>query len=934
LVSYINNLATKAALMHLLPGDFQILHNTGVFQYRPVLLLFFGIKLALMPLSLILLLVCVYRSRPGRRSHRTLPDYGMRILTVCLIVFSCLTWRPLTARLCFARGYNHYLHRRDERATKCYLRSLRLDRTFVHPAYELIKIQEEAGDHALLQALTEHVAPMPQPELHGELGSLIEERGDHARALDFYRQARDRRARLHYSVGVIRCLTALGNYAEADAEIGRLADQAQTSDEHEDIVFCRSLVDFHMGRYADADAAVDKLISSDVTNPAHYLLKAKILRALGSNDAALRMLDSATGLRRDFAEAYFEMALIHYGRRDAAPARAALERTLYYDNLNSLAYVMLAMVNAGTWRPLQSLKLNRDEGPALRLTSTGIHVRKGDTTTVDMTSAGLNNQNDLAVGILEPYGFGVTCTLVEKAACHLPSGREGLRLRLSVEGVRSREVNLNRPWPLNIVIVDRDEGTYVQRCLPVTVDDSSGEEGRILLVITEDLEQTGDFPHNDGTPDTVDNDPYEIRTDLMRKPSFADSLADDYGIKWTHFVEIGSAMLRLKWLQNKNYGQEWDGLWNDMAAYMDKTISGGHDVQLHIHGYHIPHNRLFRQYFDQERKKLLFRGNTPRVRDTDGCHGAWAANFVHLGDHEDPDSRVGSITRGIRLLEGQLVQSRPAYRTVLFRAGEYEFGSGRKEVGKSITALRQNGILADSSAVTASPFSRSFKFHRRIGSNVYFTRSDSTLRRATSLRGIGILELLPVPRLHGHDYLRPTDAFKHVKHNYEACLKGERIENRVFVLMQMYHLVNANSAHEWDRLERDYEDWRKMEAQWRKIRTHCPKIEPVTMTQAVEIFLDRYAPDIVAIRGHQEELGEGVYAYNIAMLGKDIAVSAARPHFVSVKPPAHLGDKIDRVELLRDGIVEKSWNKVNRHQDLTFRITQKGGYRIRLHSAG
>ena len=721
------------------------------------------------------------------------------------------------------------------------------------------------------------------------------------------------------------------NDLDAAERVLRSAGWGERNPEPDEVTLLRAAIAFRCGRFDEADAMTDAVISSETVRRDDYLLKGRIRQALGDPDGALNRFSAATALSPTFADAYFEAAKIHYARHDVVPARMALEKTLYYDNTQAPAFVMLALINDDRRLPLEAIRSRNADGEAGADDVPPISLVKGETRVVDVTLTGLPHPSRCRIGLLEPYGFGIRSTLVRSEMIGSPDGQTTISLAIRLTGVRDDSINLGRPWPLTIVAADLDSGAYVTARRFVSVEDRPGEEGRILFVMTEDLEQTGDFPHVDDTPEVMDNDADEIRIDFIDKPAFADALANEFGVKWSHMVDVGSAILRLQWLRDGAYGGAWNDLWDRMAAYLERTVSAGHDVQLHIHGYNIPGNRLFRQFFDTEQDRVMFTGNRSRVANADGHHGAGAANYERLGNRDDVESRWGSIGRGVRELEGLLHESHPAYATTFFRAGEYEFGQSGTDTTRSIVALRASGILADSSAVSGSPFRRDFKFFRRAGRNVYFSRPDRIQERALSLQDIGILELLPVPRLHGHDYLGPTDEFRHVQYNYDLCMEGGRVRNDIFVLMEMYHLGNANHAHQWNRLDADYQDWKRMRDQWRRLRRECPRIEPVTATEAIRIWLDRYAPDVIARRGAERKLSDGVYQYEVELLGADIEVSDQRPHFVALQPPSYWMNRIDKIELLQYGSVVATWTGVTGCDHLEFRVTTLRGYSLKVY---
>jgi len=339
---------------------------------------------------------------------------------------------------------------------------------------------------------------------------------------------------------------------------------------------------------------------------------------------------------------------------------------------------------------------------------------------------------------------------------------------------------------------------------------------------------------------------------------------------------------------------------------------------------------LFRQYFDSQSNVIRFTSDVVRKKVSAGKYGAWASNFQRLGNFNDPNCKTGSIFSGVRMLETLLHEADPNYRTLVFRAGEYDFGTRPQEQRESILALRRNKILADSDAHRGNVFGRGFKFFRPVGKNVYFCSQDNINEPADSLLDIGILEMVPVPKMNAHDYIRPVDEWTHLKKQYELCFDGDKIKNDVFILMEMYHINNVNADYVWDELDENYEDWGRMKRHFSGIKGYCPRVESVRISEAVRIYLDHYTPDVIALRNNERKFSNTEFEYDIDILGADIEVSTLRPHYVSVKPPIYFLGNIETIELFHNGVSEKVWKDVTTYNDLEFTIEEKRGYVLKV----
>jgi hypothetical protein len=147
----------------------------------------------------------------------------------------------------------------------------------------------------------------------------------------------------------------------------------------------------------------------------------------------------------------------------------------------------------------------------------------------------------------------------------------------------------------------------------------------------------------------------------------------------------------------------------------------------------------------------------------------------------------------------------------------------------------------------------------------------------------------------------------------------------------MYHIHNTNARYQWDDLSIGHEDWARMNKQFKYIKENCPKLEFVTISEAVKIYLDRYSPDIIALRTNEKKINDEQYMYDIKFLGSEIEVSEKRPHYVSVKPPSYFIGQIKKVELIHNDIVLRTWNDIQDYSDLNFTITGKEGYSLRVY---
>lgn len=919
-------------MIQFLPSELEMLHIAGVFQYEKIQLLFFISKLALFLITFSFILLCIYVIISKRFLKYKYFRPVLYIVSGISIILCLYIYPDVISKLYFARGYYSYLNFQDTKACDYYFKSLDANSSFIYAMDGLIDIyKENSKDDSLLKKIAEKAENVDSEIIHLQIGKLFEGKGKLDKSLLHYKKARALNPSHQNSIKIIDNLIALNNIIDAENELKGVLDKGINSEFREQILYYSSLIDYTNGDYTRAEETIKKVLNTETTDPVYYIHHGKILIKLGDYNNALESFSQAITLKRELPEAYFEMAKIYYSRKDYDLVRETLCKTIYYDNCNSLAYVMLQMAIAKRWLSIDSIMYDDSIKPIVNNGQQIFRITKGNSLDLKADIRNIAEKNRVDISILEPYGFGLKSEVTGESEKRQKDEIKIFSKRFKIEALRSSRINFNQPWILNIISFDIEKGSYYSQRLSITVDENEDEEGRILHVITEDFEQTSDFPHSDNTPDIQDIDPYEIETDLIKKGTFADSLAKRYGIKWSHIIDIGSAFLRLKWIKENDYGGEWDTLWGKMDQFLYETLSSENDVQLHIHAYSIPDNKLFRQYFDPDKNKIFFKNNIVRTVDDNGFHGAWAANYSSLGSYDEPDSRIGSIFRGIKLLEGQFHEKDTSYRTIFFRAGEYEFGIDEDSVRKSCLALIKNKILCSSDAYSGSPFKKDFKFFARVGENVYFSRPDTIREKAVSLLDIGIMQILPVHTNNANNYIRPIDNWRNIKYNYDNCISDGKIKNDIFILMEMYHLNNVNWAYQWDRIDENYEDWKRLKEHFDGIKENCPQIEFVTISDAIKIYLERYSPDIIALRTNEAQINEKLYSYEVVLLGKDIEVSDLRPHFVSIKPPSYFVGKIKKIELIHNNTLKKTWYSIKGYQDLEFTINSKKDYKIKVY---
>ncbi len=921
------------------PIDLKILHYTGAFDYDVYAYSLFLFKFLFVLFSAgIIVYTLVELVLYGKiRRYRS----GKYLISFCVMAFvlvNAVFVKEIISKYFYSLAYKNSIDLKFDRSARGFLKSWEADKGFHRPLHELLRLARDVDDEKAKEILSALQVPgrsVGDPDFLLEIGNLCERKGMVAEAIGSFKAAHGLRPAPEISVDIARNYLANRDVVEArrwmkGIDPGRLPEGARREFDYLD-----ALAELRHGSLRKAREIFEERISKEeIVDERVALLAAAIYRATGRMDRARQWVEKGWSVNPWNSDLYREMAELCILQGDRGKAARYFRKELYYDNRGARSFAVLRALEDGERR--SDIDMRPDDSIRITLENAGnpVRVAKGERLVCRFEITGAGETGRMSIGVLEPFGFGIRTDGLRWEKGRDDAGRTVIRGEFVLEGKRGNEINLGKPWLVNIVYVDLENRLYSGKALPVDVTDSGAEEGRILFVVTEDHELMSALPHRESSKTGPPPDPTmrykDMHVALIAKGILADEIARETGVRWSHFMDIGSSILRLQWLHDGGAQGDTRKLWPEMKSFMDGAIRAGHDLQLHIHAYNVPGNRLFRGLHDRRNDTVGFIDNIARIPNGRGTYGSWSENFPSLGNFLDVDSRSGSIFRGVRLLESEAREADPGYRVTFFRAGEYEFGFDRHSRRMSILAMKRNGILAGSNAYDGTLYRRDFRFHRPIGSNVYFTSNDDHREEADSLENVGILEMLPVPQKSRKDYIRPVDDWRDVKYNYDLCLSGGRVKSGVFVLMEMFHLHNVNTGREWDRLERDSGDWKRIASHFAGVKASCPKMEFVTASDAARIYLDSFSPDVVALRGVERKIREGEYDYEIRFLGKEIDVEPARPHWVSVKPPSYFVGRIKRLEIRDGSKVVLVKTSVGEYDDIVFRIDKKQGYRMRV----
>lgn len=904
-------------LIKIAPSNILILYRYGFFMKFLLLsgFFFFGIVSLLIGLSLFIVILI--------KNRKNIVQFKLILIFIFLLAVVpslILSYRWIQSRLHFAEGYKSYQLRQDLKSIAHYQKSIRFAPTFLEPYLELITLFKNNRNYQeaikVGKEFLKYRYDFKILEFLGDLSFITEEYND---SKNFYQLALELKKSSQIDYKLAKTYFKISGYRQCNQICLNYPSKSKFL-----LLHAKCLLELNK-----PDEALEKISSAlalDNSNPEIWFLQGKIFNALNKFQKALEYMKHAIWLKKEYPEVYYEMGQIYLSNNLLNTSVECLEKAFYYENTMSDIYVQLQLMKLGKIILLKGIE--RNPKIVIEPEYSELIIEKNKSIDFKVHLQKPISLNHTKLECIEPYGWGVICRLMEIK--EEKNNRYTAHYRIT--GKRDCSVNCGNPWKINFVVYDDKSGDYNNCILNVRVNDN--DEGKVMFLITEDFE-CSEGPHkNDDTPNRSDLSVEETEIDLIKKGIMADSIANSYGIKWSHIADLGSSFLRLKWLANISQDSGWLRIWHSIKNYYINSVVSGNDVQLHIHSYNIPGAQNFTQGYDIKSNQLVFDVRKYRLTTPfpDGHFGAWANSYTDLGYFDNSLSRIGSLFQGLFSYENLMHISNPDYRILFFRAGEWEFGQDEVEMRKSVIALRKNKILAGSDAYKGRYGQKNFIFNRRVGENVYFCSFDNIRKPAQSLLNIGILQILPIPELHHYSHVRPIDNSLSVKETYNLCLnKTGKIKPGVHMLVEMYHInrINFNDRN-WDSMDIQYRDWKKLKMHFEELSNYATKINFVKISQAIIEYLDYYTPDIIALRVNEQKIDNKTYMHDIKFIGKDILIDKTHPHYVSVKPPSYMVNSIKEIVLFHNKRKIKSWKNITTYEDLEFISNTRYGYKLRV----
>jgi Tfp pilus assembly protein PilF len=568
---------------------------------------------------------------------------------------------------------------------------------------------------------------------------------------------------------------------------------------------------------------------------AEYLdLEGILMSQSGRDHEATALFERALRVNPQDATAHFNKALAsaRLGRRRSAVR--SLQSALYYDNTNTAAFLKHAALRRnGRIEDVSSKP--PDAGIHLQARVNAEELRAGEKATLSLSVSSTRALQGGMLAILEPFGGGVRASRTRVYLGSLAAGETQER-SVELELLRPSAVNLGKPWRVVVVCVSIDG--WASSAVDLSVQDEN--PGRVFLVLSEDHETSIRRARMEATGGRLKLD--EARRDLIDNTRRIHEISLPYGMKWTHLVDVGTGLGLVRWAAAQSAA--WNGLYGDLLLHYREASDQGHDIQLHLHLSGFPCSYFFcygrdagsdELFFDMAKKNSYFPGRQVN---------SWANVVPALGAVRSIDSRLGSIAFAKGELRAARIPGSLARGPVLFRAGQWDFGSSIAEREKSALALMENGLFADSSATEGGTLlDKGFSFGRPPESACYYARGLDVGAPARSLAEAGITEVLPLLLPQGRHPVTPRDNPRVVARAYGRLIRAGRVLPGRHILMEMEHIATVGGA-EGD--ESSPEDWSAIRRHFETLRRACPLLESKGAAEALESWWDYNAPQPIA----------------------------------------------------------------------------------------
>ena len=555
---------------------------------------------------------------------------------------------------------------------------------------------------------------------------------------------------------------------------------------------------------------------------------------------------------------------------------------------------------------------------AVRLTpqTTAFAAILGDLLTVQVgvENTGREPLDSTTVEVVEPYGFGLVVAQDRvRTIANLAPGEKRL-LAWQVRAQRPDAVNMHKPWELQVAV----GGKPAPGRIMVAVADP--RPGRVYYVMTEDLEpiDSAGYPAAWGNADGW-LQPEELQAQMVTKAEKLNSIAGQYGAKWTHYI-AWPVIKAGEWASGRSSSGEWPKVIAAIRQSVRDQSAQGHEYAIHLHSDYDPY----------------LPGNVLSYNPT--VDGLWANHLQHGWAHSLPAeggldyyaSRAGMLYAYQRILD-ELAADSPHGQLLTARAGSFDFGDGAASEAMSTRAYRKAGLWAGSDAdgnsggITAADYGR----------EIYFTKPDDINTAAVDLQNIGIVEFSPTPREFINYDSQPAAAMNDkVDLGMAYFAPGGAVKPGVHAIVGFTHGMFMMGEGDWRSTQGG--QFAALDGHLRYLKERYQdkgQLHFGTANELTKAYLDYYTPLPVAVYGPRLNHSSFVSEYPLVILGRDIPIDPTHPHAITVKYPLYLRESAFCVSILKDGNpIVTSWNLPTSGNDVSFTVNDaQAQYSLRIY---
>lgn len=597
-----------------------------------------------------------------------------------------------------------------------------------------------------------------------------------------------------------------------------------------------------------------------------------------------------------------------------------MEATYYFSKMlaglpqadlsDAVKYRLSVEVSEGQHVFISQLTTGIDITKAVNITPKQLQyaVKQGDIVTIEVVAENVsqNPLENMAVNLLEPYGYGVVAMGQTTQAIALLAPGEKRHISWQVQAQRSDEVNLNQPWSIGFSV----NGSQLASKVGVSIRET--RPGKIFYVMTEDLEPIdgAGYAKAWGNCDGW-LEPEEFLVQMVHKAEKLNQIAEEHGAKWTHYI-AWPAVKAAQWAAGQSAQGEWAKIVSAITASVMQEAGKGHEYGIHLHSDYDPY---------LAGNALSYNGAVDGFWANHLKHG-WSHSVANEGDFSDYNSRTGMLYHYQSILDG-LAANSPQGQLLTARAGSFDFGNGSTEEAISTSAFKRVGLWGSSDAdgnvsgITSGEYGR----------EIYFAAPDDINTPAKDLTKLGIVEFRPTPK---EPIAYDSQSASIMNHKTDQGMEyftagSASVRPGIHAIVGFTHAMFIMGQGDWKSLEG---------GQFQALDDHLSYIKKSyvdkgllsfgTASELVEAYLDYYTPQLLAVYGERISDQYGMAEYKIRLLGRDIPTDSNHIHTVNMKYPLYLRDSAYRISVLKNGQpIYSTWGLPTPFNDILFTVDDK-----------